>query len=97
MEPQTVSKYLAKNPFVFLIGRDLLDQKLELILSGNINPEALLKDMDIFRRGVNRLESRIAFLAENEVDSILPWMVKCPQNIIKRFNRNVQMFMKNLK
>lgn len=84
MEPQTISKYLAKNPFTFLIGRDLLDQKLEIILSGNIEPEAILKDLDIFRRGADKIKLRIAFLVECEIDYILPWMIKCPENVIKR-------------
>lgn len=84
MEPQTISKYLAKRPFTFLIGRDLLYQKLEIILSGNINPEALLKNLDIFCRGANKIKSRIAFLADSQVDCILPWMVSCPENVINR-------------
>lgn len=49
-----------------------------------MRPEAILKDLGVLFRKEDKMRTRLEFLTSNEVDPILPWMVKCPQQVIQK-------------
>lgn len=63
----------------------MLRPKLKLALDRNIDADAILRDLDIFRRSEEVLRKRLDFLAENGIERILPWMAKCSDETIQRF------------
>lgn len=81
-----VSKYCSKHPFLLEMEPQLFQRKLKLILEFNvIHPEALLRDIDIFRRSEELLIKRFTFLRAKGVGRFLPWMFKSSNNIVARF------------
>lgn len=63
---------------------NLFKKKLEIVLNQPIAAEAILRDLDIFRRSEKVLQKRFEFLAKNNIGRILPWMVKASDNVIER-------------
>lgn len=84
MEPHIISRSCVKHPFIFGLKENLFKRKLEIVLNHPIASEAILRDLDIFRRSEEKLQKRFAFLSKNNIGRILPWMVKSSDETIER-------------
>lgn len=45
----------------------------------------LLKDLSSLARSKQAIEKRLKYVHEADIDKIMPWMVKCDENILQRY------------
>lgn len=82
--PHIVSKYCIKHTYVFSYSDDLINQKINILLKANVDPEKILRDLAVLSCNVNILNSRLELLKNNNIRHIMPWMLKCSDSVIER-------------
>lgn len=80
----TVSKYLSKRLFILEMPFDTLNQNLEHMLNYNVSPWNIIRDLWAFRYTPRAVENRLSRAKSAKKDKIMPWMVRCPENILQR-------------
>lgn len=71
--------------FLFEIELELLKRKLNMLLSNNVSPENIVRDFAVLARSENVIKERLTFLAQCEIKRVMPWMIKCDENILTRW------------
>lgn len=85
IEPRIVSKKCANNFFILTIQRDALWKKVQILVDYNVSMTYIIKDLKALAPSEDALRARLDYLVANDVHRILPWMLRCPENAIKRF------------
>ncbi|XP_055848518.1 transcription termination factor, mitochondrial [Episyrphus balteatus] len=80
----TVAKYLSKRLFILEMPFDTLDKNLHHMLNYNVSPWNIIRDLWAFRYTPKSVENRLERAKLAKKDKIMPWMVRCPENILQR-------------
>lgn len=73
---------------MFEIELDLLKRKLDLLLSANVSPQSILRDLDVLARAEDVLKEKLEYVKACGVERIMPWMLKCDDHVLHRSDKN---------
>lgn len=88
IDATVVSMYVSKHSFMWQIDFDLIKTKLELLMKYDeyLAPINILRDLDIFLRSDDSILERFKRVTSTGVvKKAMPWMVKCPEPTLKRY------------
>lgn len=84
LPPFTVANFLSKRLFILEMPFDTLNKNLEHMLNYNVSPWNIMRDLWAFRYTPKAVENRFERAKLAKKDKIMPWMVRCPENILQR-------------
>ncbi|XP_055905343.1 transcription termination factor, mitochondrial [Eupeodes corollae] len=84
LPPFTVTKYLSKRLFILEMPFDTLNKNLTHMLNYNVSSWNIIRDLWAFRYTPKSIENRLERAKLAKKDKIMPWMVRCPENILQR-------------
>lgn len=61
-----------------------LQEKVNVLKEYEMQPERILKDLRCLRISKNAMVKRLQMLSDNGVKDVMPWMVKCKENVFSR-------------
>lgn len=85
LEPSVVAQHLSTHLFMFDLPVDQLIGNLDVQLRYNVAPINILRDPWAFRYSNKAIEKRLDRAAEGHKDKIMPWMVRCPEEILAKY------------
>ncbi|XP_053957438.1 transcription termination factor, mitochondrial [Anastrepha ludens] len=83
-DPKLVTKYLSKRLFILEMPFDMLEQNLSHMITYNVSPQSILKDLWAFRYTPKSVQLRLERAKRAKKDKIMPWMIRCPEPILQR-------------
>ncbi|TMW53872.1 hypothetical protein DOY81_001043 [Sarcophaga bullata] len=80
----TVTKYLVNRLFILEMPLDMFKKNLEHMITYQVEPMNILKDLWGFRYAPRAVELRLKRALQAKKDKIMPWMVRCPEPILQK-------------
>lgn len=84
VEPDLVSKYFSTHMFMFTINFDMLVENLNILLEYEITPVNILRDLWAFKYLPSSIRSRLERCQQADKDNLKPWMIRCPEDVLKK-------------
>lgn len=84
LAPAVVAQHLSTHLFMFDLPIDQLIDNLDVQLRYNVAPINILRDPWAFRYSNRAIEARLDRAAGGHKDKLMPWMVRCPEEILAK-------------
>lgn len=63
---------------------DLLKQRIEMLINCGVQPDHILRDMNVLARAKEVIEERLEFIKKFGIERVMPWMIKCEAEVLGR-------------
>lgn len=73
---------------MFHLTYENFTENLELLLKYKVAPMNILRDLWAFRYSPTLVEARLSRAADGHKEKMMPWMVRCPEQILAKSIQN---------
>lgn len=84
LQPHIVAQHMSTHLFMFDLPAEQLVENLDVQLKYNVAPINILRDPWAFRYSHKAIEMRLDRATVGLKDKLMPWMVRCPEQILAK-------------
>lgn len=83
--PAILSEKIAKRHFIYDLSFEWIEKALDVLLEMGVSNNRILRDLWVLKYHHETIRERLQMVKDMGIDKLCPWMVRCTEDILKRF------------